>query len=129
MAYIHQERGEDQLASQLLTKALAVVRSTPRLGKAGHGVRDVQILALQGRAVEALDTFQQAIEEGFRGTLSYDNWFLERDPYLNNIREHPRFSALIAQIEDFNMAMLATVRQAERSNSWDELRAKAAAEG
>lgn len=128
LAYISQQRGEHDEADGLLSAALPVVQRLPRLGMAGHGVRDVQILSLQGRKSEALDTLQQAIDEGFRGSLFYDNWWLEQDPYLVSLRDDPKFEQMHAQIRAFNSTMLDNVRQAERFNNWDELRASAGVE-
>ena len=128
LAYIYQRKGDDEIADDLLTAALPVARNAPRLGSAGHGIRDVQILTLQGRTTEALDIMQLAIDEGYRGALAYDNWALEEDPYLQPIREHPRFKAMQAQIASFNAVMRENVRQAELQDSWDELRARATAE-
>ena len=128
LAYIFQKRGEHDEADDLLTRTLAVVRASPRLGQAGYGVRDVQILSLLGRTAEALRFLQQAIDEGFRGSMFYDGWRLKDDPYLVTIRDDPKFDLMQAQVQAFNDAMLENVRKAERFDTWDELRARARVE-
>lgn len=125
LAYIFQQRGEHDEADSLLTQALSVVQASPRLGMAGYGVRDVQILSLQGRKSEALDLLQQAIDEGYRGSLFFEGWRLSEDPYLVPLRDDPRFAAMQSQIDAFNAAMLDSVRQAELFDSWEGLRARA----
>jgi len=128
LAYIFQQRGEHDAADKLLGQALQVVRASPRLGMAGYGVRDVQILSLQGRTAEALDYLQQAIDEGFRGSLFFDGWRLEEDPYLVSIRDDAKFELMQSQIREFNDEMLENVRKAELFDTWDELRARARVE-
>ena len=125
LAYIFQQRGDHDEADRLLTQAMPVVRASPRLGMAGYGVRDVQILSLQGRKSEALDLLQQAIDEGFRGSLVFDAWRLDEDPYLALLRDDSRFDSMHSQIREFNDKMLENVRQAELFGTWDELRERA----
>ena len=128
LAYLSQQMGSNEVADNVLVAALPVARNAPRLGHFGHGIRDVQILALQGKSGEALDVLQQAIDQGFRGSLSFEGWVLSQDPYLQAIRGHPRFKAMQAQIADYNAVMRENVRRAEHNDSWDELRARAATE-
>jgi len=128
LAFIFQQRGEHDAADKLLAQALQVVRASPRLGMAGYGVRDVQIMSLQGRTAEALDFLQQAIDEGFRGSLFFDGWRLEEDPYLVSIRDDPKFELMHSRIRVSNDEMLENVRKAELFDTWDELRARARVE-
>jgi TolB-like protein/Tfp pilus assembly protein PilF len=128
LAFIFQQRGEHDEADNLLRRALVVLRASPRLGMAGYGVRDVQILSLQGRTTEALHFLQQAIDDGFRGSLFFDGWRLEDDPYLVSIRDDPKFELMHSQIREFNDEMLENVRKAELFDTWDELRARARVE-
>lgn len=120
--FILQQRGDFDAARPFLSQALAAVRATPRVGRAGHGIRDVQILALQGNTEAALDTLEQAIAEGFRGTLAYDNWVLDEDPYLSSLRGNERFEAMREQMEEAKAAMLVNVREAEATGNWQALR-------
>ncbi|MDT8341661.1 MAG: hypothetical protein RQ751_09140 [Longimicrobiales bacterium] len=48
------------------------------------------LLALAGRADEALDRLEEAVGQGFGNR----DW-LERDPDLEAVRDHPRFRALM----------------------------------
>ncbi len=122
-AFILQNLGENQRADTLLATALNVVRTLPRIGIAGHGIRDVQILALQGKTLEALAAFRDAIDEGFRGTVSSNGWPLAVDPYLNSLRDQPAFQAMVSELDDAVTAMRQRLAQVEQSGNWDELRA------
>ncbi len=122
-AFILQKQGEERRADSLLAKALPVVRGLPRVGLAGHGIRDVQILALQGKPFEALTAFREAIDEGFRGTTYSNGWPLSVDPYLDSIRKRPEFQAMAREIDDAVMLMQERVALTEASGNWDDLRA------
>ena len=95
----------------------------PRIGPAGQGIRDVQILALQGKSFEALAAFREAIDEGFRGTVLSSGWPLSMDPYLDSLRSQPAFQAMVGELDDAVAAMQQRVSEAEQSGNWDELRA------
>jgi len=122
-AFILQNQGENQRANKLLELALVVVRTLPRIGLSGHGIRDVQILALQGKTLEALAALRDAIDEGFRGTVASNGWPLAIDPYLNSLRGQPAFEAMVGELDDEVARMQQRVIQAEQSDNWDELRA------
>jgi TolB-like protein/Tfp pilus assembly protein PilF len=122
-AYILQNLGEGQGAGPLLDKALAVVRTLPRQGISGQGIRDVQILALQGKTYDALAAFREAIDEGFRGTVLSNGWPLELDPYLVSLRDEPAFQAMVAEIDAAVEEMHQRVIEAEETGNWDALRA------
>ena len=122
-AFILQNLGENQRAEKILATALNVVRTLPRIGMAGHGIRDVQILALQGKTLEALAALRDAIDEGFRGTVASNGWPLAIDPYLNSLRGRPGFQAMVGELDDAVARMQQRVAQVEQSGNWDELRA------
>ena len=122
-AFILQNLGETQRADNLLKIALDVVRPLPRVGLYGHGIRDVQILALQGKTLEALAAFRDSIDEGFRGTVASNGWPLALDPYLGSLRGQPGFEAMISELEEYVAAMQKRLADVERSGNWDELRA------
>jgi tetratricopeptide (TPR) repeat protein len=122
-AFILQNQGENVRGQALLDSALAVVRTLPRVGLFGHGIRDVQILALLGKTREALDALRDAIDEGFRGTVTSNGWPLALDPYLNSLRGQPGFEAMVGELEGAIAQMQQRVAQAEESGDWDELRA------
>ena len=122
-AYILQNQGENKRADALLEASLKVVRTLPRIGLAGHGIRDVQILALQGKPLEALGALRDAIDEGFRGTVVSNGWPLALDPYLNSLRGQPAFEVMVTELDDAVAQMQQRVSQAEQSGNWDELRA------
>ena len=122
-AFILQNQGENQRADTLLDIAMNVVRTLPRIGLAGHGIHDVQILALQGNTLEALAAFRDAIDEGFRGTVASNGWPLAMDPYLDSLRGQPAFEALVGELDDAVAQMQQRVAEVEQSGNWDELRA------
>ena len=124
-AYILQKQGEKKRAASLLAAALPVVQGLPRIGLAGHGIRDVQILALQGKSFEALTAMREAIDEGFRGTVFSNGWPMSLDPYLESIRSKPEFHAMAKEIDEAVAVMRERVDQTDLSGNWDELRALA----
>ena len=97
----------------------------PRIGLAGHGIRDVQVLALQGKTLAALAALREAIDDGFRGTVASNGWPLAIDPYLNSLRGQPGFQAMVRELDDAVAEMQQRVSQVEQSGNWDELRALA----
>ena len=100
-----------------------VVRTLPRTGLSGHGIRDVQILALQGKTLEALAALRNAIDEGFRGTVASNGWPMAVDPYLSSLRGQPGFETMASELDDAIEVMHQRVSKAEQSGNWDELRA------
>ena len=121
-AYILQRQGEEKRADSLLATALPVVQEQPRVGIFGHGIRDVQIMAMQGRSFEALAALREAIDAGFRGSAPTNGWTLEMDPYLESIRDEPEFRAMLAEIGSDVARMQQNFLQAQGSGDWDELR-------
>lgn len=124
-AFILQELGEKQRSESLLEAALPVVRSLPRVGLAGHGIRDVQILALQGKPFEALTAMREAIDEGFRGTVATNGWPMSIDPYLDSLRDRPEYQAMTNEIDDAVALMQERLARAEATGNWEVLRALA----
>jgi TolB-like protein/Tfp pilus assembly protein PilF len=122
-AFILQNLGESQNADTLLAAALDVVRTLPRMGLTGHGIRDVQVLALQGKTLEALAALRSAIDEGFRGTVASNGWPLAVDPYVHSLRGQPGFEAMVGELDDKVAEMQQRVHRAEQNGNWDELRA------
>jgi len=122
-AFILQNQGEYQRANNLLVIAQDSIQTIPRVGLYGHGIRDVQIFALQGRTVEALGAFRDAIDEGFRGTVISSGWPLSLDPYLDSLRGQPGFEAMVGQLEEAIARMQQNVAEAEQSGNWNTLRA------
>jgi len=122
-AFILQNFSENQRADTLLESAYTFVRTLPRIGLTGHGIRDVQILALQGKTIEALGAFRDAIDEGFRGTVASNGWPMAVDPYLDSLRGQPGFEAMVQELDDAMSKMHQRVLQSEQSGNWDELRA------
>jgi TolB-like protein/Tfp pilus assembly protein PilF len=122
-AFILQNHGENERANTLLDSAMAVVQTLPRIGLSGHGIRDVQILALQGKKLAALAALRDAIDEGFRGTVVSNGWPMAIDPYLGSLRGQPAFEALVTEIDDALAKMQQRVLESEKSGDWDQLMA------
>jgi hypothetical protein len=93
------------------------------MGLAGQGIRDVQVLALQGKILEALAALRDGIDEGFRGTVASNGWPMALDPYLDSLRGQPAFEVMVKELDDAVAVMHQHVSQAEESGNWDELRA------
>ncbi|NNF16937.1 MAG: hypothetical protein HKN70_09330, partial [Gammaproteobacteria bacterium] len=125
LAYIAKRKGNDQHANELLHASLEILERRPRLGAAGHGIRDVQILALLNRPEEALVKLREAIDAGFRSARVYDNWFLIEDPLLASIRIDPQFVSMHKELAADVAVMHQRVISAEQSGRWEALRALA----
>jgi tetratricopeptide (TPR) repeat protein len=124
LAYIYQREGRNGEASRLLTETLDVIRDLPRLGTHGFGIRDVQIYALLGRREDAITAFREALDAGYRGSILFDGWPLAIDPYLEDIREEPRFLQMVDELEGYLATMRESIYRAEASGQLDELRAR-----
>jgi len=122
-AFILQKLGERERADALYERSLAVVRTLPRVGLTGHGIRDVQILAAQGRTQEALATLRDAIDEGFRGTVASNGWPIAIDPYLDSLRGQPGFEVMVKELNETVEKMHQRVLESEQNGNWDALRA------
>ena len=127
-AHALQRLGERRRADALLAAALPVAERSPRAGISGHGIRVAQILALQGKTLEAIAALREAVDDGFRGTVFTNGWTLELDPYLQSLRGNPEFNALMAEIAAAVDVMRERLRRAEQNSDWDELRAIATRE-
>ncbi len=122
-AYLLLKKNPDsERAAMLLDEILSVVETTPRLGAAGHGCRDVQVLALQGKTEDALARLRQAFEEGFRGPGRNNNWSLDEDPYLESIRETDEFRSIQADIQAAVDVMWRRVQAALRNSDIETIR-------
>ena len=122
LGYIHQRRGDDERAKELLTATLPVVRELPRFGMFGRGIGDVQVLAMLGRTDDALTALEEAVDEGFRSEIiSSITFTLDLDPFLSSIRDHPRFASAMDKIRASIAFMHERVLTAEKSGDWDSL--------
>ena len=128
LAYIQQKRGKDNLATRLLEEAEVAVAGMPRLGRSGHGIRDVQILVLQGRKEAALDRLRDAIDEGFVSLSGFEIWGLEIDPLLAPLRGEPRYQAMLSEIGRQIDFMRQNVEAAAATGNWESLRSRVRAE-
>ena len=125
LAYVQQQRNQPQSATQLLRQAELVLRDLPRLGMAGYGIRDVQVLTLLGRENAALEALSQAVDEGFVSSQSFDGWPFEVDPIIEPLRSDPRFNVLQQRIDTRLEEMRHNVETAEATGDWSALLALA----
>ncbi len=100
LAFIEQKRNRPKQARELLDKAQPVVAKLPRLGMAGHGIKDVQVLTMQGRPNAAVEALIEAVNEGFVSSQAFDIWSFDEDPIIEPLRSDPRFPAIEEQIND-----------------------------
>ena len=124
LAFIHQREGRNDQAAKLLTETLDVLRSVPRLGTYGFGIRDVQVYALLGRREDAIAAFREALDDGYRGSILFDGWPLAIDPFLDNIREDPRFVAMLAELDGYLKVARDSLLEAQAAGNLDSLRAR-----
>jgi TolB-like protein len=125
LAFIEQRRGNTDAADLLLEQALTVTTTLPRVGYSGYGIRDVQILTLQGRISAALDTLRDAIDEGFVSQMPFDFWTVDVDPLLAPLLSEPRFIEMRAEVQAHIDTMRQTVEAARAADDWTELRSRA----
>lgn len=122
LAYVWLQDGKQELAEDMLKKVLSVVADQPRLGLAGHGIRDVEALALLGRTDEALSAFNSAVNDGFVSPIAFDGILLISDVYLDSLRGHTDFIQQVEIIEQRKSQMRARVERAQTEIDWAALR-------
>ncbi len=123
-AFVLQQLGETGKASAILSSARGIVQDIPRLGFAGHGILDVEILALLGQRQFALNALEEAVREGFVGLQLFDFWSIEENPLLDTLRDDPRFTAIVDDIAARQRALRDSVKAAEAEDNWRPLLAK-----
>lgn len=124
--FVLQRLGDRERAQQVLDAYLRYIVDRPRLGLKGFGIADVEALALLGRHDEALARLREAVAAGWRTTWLRHSWHLADDPYLTELRDHPRFRAIVAETNADIARMRERAAQAEASGDWQPLLALAA---
>lgn len=121
LAYIEQKRNRPARATKLLELALPVTRDLPRVGISGHGIKDVEILALMGRKAAALDALRDAIDAGFVSLQSFDVWGIDGDPLVDGIRGDPRYESMRAELGQKLDHLRRNVEMADATGNWQPL--------
>lgn len=92
LAWLLRLTGARDLADTLLGQAWEVVETLPRTGCCGHGLADVEILAIGGRHDDAVARLQQAFDAGFRSSWW---WHTRGNPNLSSLEDRADYQALI----------------------------------
>ncbi|MGI9236471.1 MAG: tetratricopeptide repeat protein [Woeseiaceae bacterium] len=121
LAFVEQKRNRPGHAEELLKKAQPVVQSLPRLGMAGHGIKDVHILTLQGRFNAAIEALLTAVDEGFVTSEGFDAWAFDEDPIIEPLRRDPRFPAIERRMNERVDVLRRNVEKAQETNDWSGL--------
>jgi len=90
-----EETGNRPCANRLLDKALARMKTMPRLGFFGYGFADVEVYARQGKTDQALTALRKAIDQGLRIP-----WWSQvaRSPNTISLRKETEFQAMLDEI-------------------------------
>ncbi len=106
--------GRLDCARRLLTQALEVTRTMPRLGRRGYGIADVEILARLGRRAEALATLDRAVAEGWRASWRSQGL---ASPHLASLHDDPEFRRILEPVRADMARQLARVRELEAAGT------------
>lgn len=113
LSLIMQKLADEERAALLLERSSAFIQKQSRLGWwGGYWIYDVQILALQGKTVEALAALRRAADEGWRSLWWY---YLHYEPNLDSLREEPEFQVVVDEIKENMARQMAHVREMELS--------------
>ncbi len=121
LAFIQQQREQFGEAKELLDKSQPVIGRLPRLGRAGHGIKDVQILTMQGRPDAAMEALIEAVDEGFVSSIAFDVWTFADDPIIEPLRSDPRFAEIERRLNERIDEMRLNVEQARATGDWSGL--------
>jgi TolB-like protein/Tfp pilus assembly protein PilF len=99
--------GNKKCADLLLDLVLQQTKIMPRLGLQGTGIADVAVYARQGKIQQALTNLGLAIDDRWRAF-----WWAQgkHSPHMDNVRDHPEFTAMMAEIEVDMATQLERIR-------------------
>jgi tetratricopeptide (TPR) repeat protein len=98
-AHLLRLEGDEAQASRLLERTLAA--TTPQAGQRSPNdwrLARVRVYAERGETAQALAELEGAVKAGWRTPFLADSVWLEQQPMLAGLRDHPRFKALLAQV-------------------------------
>jgi TolB-like protein/Tfp pilus assembly protein PilF len=98
LAWLLQQAGQSDRATEIIDAALSWYRSTQPEGVHGYnlGIVDVRLLALAGETDLALETLREAVDSGWR--MGWQ-WRMS-NPALDDIRNTPEFQQIVTDIEN-----------------------------
>jgi hypothetical protein len=113
-----EKTGELECARLILNGALEVMQAIPRMGVAGYGIADVEVLARLGRRDEALASLRRAIDDGYRGF-----WWAQglKSPHTESLHDDPEFIAMMQEIKEDMARQLARVRAMQASGELPQI--------
>ena len=99
-----------ECADRLLESVLEQIHNMPRLGSFGYGIADVEVHARRGNIELALQTLRSAVDLRWRAA-----WWAQgkTSPHLESLRDHPEFTAMMAEIEADMASQLEQIRALE----------------
>jgi tetratricopeptide (TPR) repeat protein len=115
-----EKKANQECADQLLDSVLEQIQNMPRLGSFGYGIADVEVYARQGKIEQALETLRSAIDLRWRPAW----WWWDHghsSPHLENLREHPDFMAMMAEMEADMTSQLERIRSLENKHGGKSL--------
>ena len=113
LAHLYKETNRSEELPPLMERIAATRLPTLQLFRSNlrniDFVLEAQALAVEGKLEESLDRLEQGVEKGFRY-----NWqvYLLLNPVFSELRDHPRFQALVENIRADTSAQLATLQSA-----------------
>ncbi|UCC13624.1 MAG: tetratricopeptide repeat protein [Gammaproteobacteria bacterium] len=114
LASLLKATGEEDRASVLLERALAVTEDLPRKGQSGIGTYAAQIYALQGRTEEAVAALRRAVDNGQIFIFDFNQDFA-------SMSDDPGYQAIRAEMDAMVAEQLANALQMEADGRFEPL--------
>ncbi len=99
MALVREKRGDPAGARRVAEAALATWERSPMFRNPADLVCRAQLLVVAGRKTDAVASFEQAVDAGYRLLVFEDAFSLRDDPVLRQLNGDPRYEAQWQRIE------------------------------
>jgi TolB-like protein/Flp pilus assembly protein TadD len=99
MALVREKLGDPAGARRVAEAALATWDRSPMFRNPADFVCRAQLLVVAGRKADALASFEQAVDAGYRLLVHDDAFSLRDDPVLRQLNGEPRYEAQWQRIE------------------------------